>query len=211
MVTQLAWTGVLLGWSIAWPPGPINAEMIRRGLARGFWSAWAVGLGACCADFLWALVVALAAGAISRNAKLEFALGLVSIALLVFLAWSFLRGAWSAWQAHRRGEPLPEAKRLQSARGGWLLGFSLALFSPWGIAFWLGIFGQQRAGHDLSSALALAGGVIVGACLWGLVLCSCVRLGARFATPMWQVTTQALTGVMMLCFAVRAALGLGAV
>ena len=22
-------------------PGPINAEMIRRGLARGFWSAWA--------------------------------------------------------------------------------------------------------------------------------------------------------------------------
>ncbi len=210
MVTQLTWTGVLLGWSIAWPPGPINAEMIRRGLAHGFWSAWAVGLGACCADFLWALAVALAAGQISRNAKLELALGLASIALLGLLSWSFLRGAWSAWRAHRRGEPLPEPKRLQSARGGWLLGFTLALSSPWGIAFWLGIFGQQRAGHDLTSSLALASGVIVGACLWGLVLCTCVRLGARFVTPMWQVTTQGLTGVMMLCFAIRAALRLGA-
>lgn len=206
----MAWTGVLLGWSIAWPPGPINAEMIRRGLARGFWPAWAVGLGACCADFLWALGVALAAGQISRNAELELTLGLVSIALLAYLSWSFLRGAGRACRAHRRGEPLPEPKRLQSARGGWFLGFTLALSSPWSIAFWLGIFGQQGSSHDLSSSLWLASGVIVGACLWGLVLCSCVRLGARFATPMWQVTTQGLTGVLMLGFAVRAALKLGA-
>src|SRR6266496_2013434 len=43
--------GYVLGWSVAWPPGPINAEMIRRGLlpkerGRGFWSAWPIGLGA---------------------------------------------------------------------------------------------------------------------------------------------------------------------
>jgi hypothetical protein len=37
--------GYILGWSVAWPPGPINAEMIRRGLlpkdrGGGFWSAF---------------------------------------------------------------------------------------------------------------------------------------------------------------------------
>src|SRR5437762_2041484 len=36
--------GYILGWSVAWPPGPINAEMIRRGLlpkerGGGFWLA----------------------------------------------------------------------------------------------------------------------------------------------------------------------------
>jgi len=36
--------GFVLGWSVAWPPGPVNAEMIRRGLmpkdrGGGFWSA----------------------------------------------------------------------------------------------------------------------------------------------------------------------------
>src|SRR5437588_13095785 len=40
--------GFILGWSVAWPPGPINAEMIRRGLlpkerGGGFWGAWPIG------------------------------------------------------------------------------------------------------------------------------------------------------------------------
>jgi len=56
--------GYILGWSVAWPPGPINAEMIRRGLlpkdrGGGFWSAWPIGLGACTGDFLLGLFMVL--------------------------------------------------------------------------------------------------------------------------------------------------------
>src|SRR6266403_5999207 len=56
--------GYILGWSVAWPPGPINAKMIRRGLlpkdrGGGFWSAWPIGLGACSGDFLFSLFVVL--------------------------------------------------------------------------------------------------------------------------------------------------------
>jgi threonine/homoserine/homoserine lactone efflux protein len=51
-ILPLIGKGFLLGWSVAWPPGPINSEMIRRGLSRGFCTAYAVGLGACSADFL---------------------------------------------------------------------------------------------------------------------------------------------------------------
>ena len=198
---KIALTGLLLGWSIAWPPGPINAEMIRRGLTRGFWSAWAVGLGACCSDFLWALAVALAAGQLTRNSTLERGLGVISIALLLFLAWTFLRGAFAGWKAQHAGLELPEPKRLQSAGGGWVLGFSVALVSPWNLAFWLAVFGQQGEALDLVHALVLATGVITGACIWGLVLCTSVHLGARFAKPMWQVITQGLTGILMLYFA----------
>ena len=86
---SLVLKGYLLGWSVAWPPGPINAEMIRRGLTRGFWSAWAVGLGACTGDFGWALAVALGAGALLNSLPgLRPVLGVVSIALLLFLAWT---------------------------------------------------------------------------------------------------------------------------
>jgi threonine/homoserine/homoserine lactone efflux protein len=202
-------TGALLGWSVAWPPGPINAEMIRRGLGRGFWSAYAVGLGACSADFLWALGVALGAGALATLPGVRPALGAVSLALLLLLAWSFLAGAWRSWRRHRRGEPEPAGGAFDSARGGYLLGFTMALASPWNIAFWLAVMGGAQQGQhaaaagalDFGRSLLLAVAVVGAAACWGLILCTGVRLGARFATPLWEIGTRAATGVLMLLFA----------
>ena len=203
-------TGALLGWSVAWPPGPINAEMIRRGLTRGFWSAYAVGLGACSGDFLWALGVALGAGALADLPGVRPALAAVSLALLLFLAWTFRSGAWRGWLRHRRGEAEPAADgALDGARGGFLLGLGMALSSPWNIAFWLAVIGQQAQGAlPLARSLALAAAVVTAAALWGLVLCTAVRLGARFATPAWEVGTRAATGLLMLFFAARLVLAL---
>ena len=91
-------TGFLpLGWSVAWPPGPINAEMIRRGLVRGFFPAWLVGLGACTGDAAWAFAVALGVGALTRFPGVTLVMGAVSVLLLLALAWVFLRGAWRGW------------------------------------------------------------------------------------------------------------------
>jgi hypothetical protein len=41
----------IIGWSVAWPPRPANAEILRRGFlpkegGGGFWSAWPIGLSA---------------------------------------------------------------------------------------------------------------------------------------------------------------------
>jgi len=203
-------TGLVLGWSVAWPPGPINAEMVRRALARGFWPAYSVGLGACSGDFLWA--VALGAGALAELPGVRTALGLVSLVLLLALAWLFLRGALLAWRAHRPGKaPAPAASRFDSARGGYFLGLTMALSSPWNIAFWLAVIGQQAGGTlGFASSLLLATAVVTAAATWGLVLCTAVRLGARFATPAWEVVTQGLTGLLMLYFAARLVLRLAA-
>lgn len=203
--------GFLLGWSVAWPPGPINAEMIRRGLTRGFWSAWAVGLGACAGDFGWALAVALGAGALlDRLPGLRPVLGVVSIALLLFLAWTFGRGAWQVWRARHEApaaaKDLPRS-RLDSSRGGFLLGLTMALSSPWNIAFWLAVIGSQANEVQplgLGSSLVLALAVLAGALTWGFLLCSTVQLGARvFARPGWLALTQGATAALMLAFAAR--------
>ena len=75
--------GYILGWSVAWPPGPINAEMIRRGLlpkdrGGGFWSAWPIGLGACTGDFIWAFGVCVGAGALLNSVEIRCVLAIVS-------------------------------------------------------------------------------------------------------------------------------------
>lgn len=203
--------GLLLGWSVAWPPGPINAEMIRRGLTRGFWPAYAVGLGACCGDFAWALAVALGAGAIADLPGVRPMLAAISLVLLLFLTWTFFAGALASYRRLRSGAPAPAPKRFDSARGGFVLGLSVALSSPWNIAFWLAVIGRQaQASLTLGASVVFALAVVFAAAVWGLFLCSAVRLGARFATPSWEIATQALTGLLMLYFAAQLALRIAA-
>jgi threonine/homoserine/homoserine lactone efflux protein len=201
--------GFVLGWSVAWPPGPINAEMIRRTLSRGFWSGYSVGAGACTGDFLWAVFVALGAGAAANVPVVRRTLGIVSFCLLLVLATTYLRGAWRAFGAMRRHELLPAPRRLEGARGGYALGLGLAITSPWNIAFWLAVVGSRGgATHDVLQSLTIAIAVVGGATLWGLSLCTAVRLGARFATPAWDLVTRASTGLLMLFFAARLALSM---
>jgi threonine/homoserine/homoserine lactone efflux protein len=216
---SLLLNGFVLGWSVAWPPGPVNAEMIRRGLlprqqGGGFWSTWRVGLGACSADFLWAFAVAVGAGALLNKPGVRVFLGITSLALLLILAGIF---SFMAWKTARR----QNAKRSNglslpiiagNRRGGYLLGFIFALSSPWNIGFWLAVVGSQQTSTRAPSFLnsfILACAVVFGAVTWTIVLCLAVRSGARiFVRPIWQVWTEVLTAAVMFYFAVKLALQL---
>ncbi len=200
--------GFVLGWSVAWPPGPINAEMIRRGLlpknrGGGFWAAWPVGLGACTGDFLWAFCVSLGAGALLGSMTIRRGLAMISLALLLFLAGKFAHAAWQIYRTHRTIGTANSATG--EKRGGFLLGFLIVLMSPWNVGFWLAVIGsQQTQTSGVRQSLAIAAAVVLGALTWGVVLCCAVKLGARvFARPEWQIATEAITAAVMIWFAVR--------
>src|SRR5437899_1543313 len=103
----LAAKGFLLGWSVAWPPGPINAQMLRRALSDGFWPAFLIGAGASCGDFCWALAVIAGAGAFLNVPGMRTALGFLSLALLIALAALFFRSAWNSWLHHKKAQATP--------------------------------------------------------------------------------------------------------
>jgi threonine/homoserine/homoserine lactone efflux protein len=198
----LAGYGFLLGWSVAWPPGPINAEMIRRGFAAGFRPAAAVGLGACSGDALWAILVMTGVGLLIGPAA-RFGLGIVSAVLLLILAGLFLSAAWHAW---RNGQaPIAPPSRVIATRRGYFIGLGMALTSPWNLAFWLAVMGRpQSLDAGLIGALTVAGAVILGAGTWVLVLCGLVvRLRLRFDSRLWRLVADSLTGILMLGFAVQ--------
>jgi threonine/homoserine/homoserine lactone efflux protein len=202
----LAGYGFLLGWSVAWPPGPINAEMIRRGFAAGFRSAAAVGLGACAGDALWAVLVMAGVGLLIGPAT-RFGLGIASAVLLLILAGLFLSAAWRAWH-DREAAPVAPG-RVATTRRGYLLGLGMALTSPWNLAFWLAVMGRlQSLDAGLVGALTVAGAVILGAGAWVLVLCVIVvrlrlRLANRLWGRLWRLVADGLTGILMLGFAAQ--------
>jgi threonine/homoserine/homoserine lactone efflux protein len=203
---SLALYGFALGWSVAWPPGPINAEIIRRGLARGFWAACGLGLGAASGDALWAAGAALGAGALLDFARLRLILAVASSALLILLAGVFLRSAALGTAAWYRGADLAAPPgRLAGGSAGYLLGLGLALSSPWNVAFWLAVMGAPdmlEAGP--AGALVLAGAVLLGTVTWVLLISGTAALvSLRLASPLWNMLASSASGLVMLLFAVR--------
>ncbi len=203
--------GLVLGWSVAWPPGPINAQMLRRSVlpaARGggFWSAWQLGLGACTGDFLWALIVMTGAGAFLNTPSIRQILAIISFLLLLFLAAGFALGAWRTGHSSRHeGSPSVDEKQRRST--GYFLGLTMALTSPWNLGFWLAVIGgQQSVTHNpgFENSLAFALSVVLGAIIWTLVFSFALKQGGRiFARTSWQVTTQVITSLLMLFFAAK--------
>jgi len=203
--------GFALGWSVAWPPGPTNAEMMRRtllprDLGGGFWNAWQLGLGACTGDFLWALAVMTGAGALLDTPRIRLALGITSFVLLLLLAAMFARNAWTASRQSKveLGGAVPGSKTKHS---GYLLGLIIALSSPWNLGFWLAVIGGQQSvtsDSSFANSLAFALSVVLGAVAWTLIFSIAIRQGARlFAKPAWLAATQAITALLMLFFAAK--------
>lgn len=207
-IESLLTYGFLLGWSVAWPPGPINAEIARRSLARGFWAGWGVCAGASCGDAIWAVLVALGIGTLFTTPSARLGLGVVSIALLLALAGLFLRGAWRGLRAPAHAAPA--APRFEGGRASFLLGMSMALTSPWNVAFWLAAVGRpELAGQGIAAMATVAAAVLVAASLWGVVWSGAVvLLRQRAAGKWWDVGVKTATGLLMLYFAATSALRL---
>jgi threonine/homoserine/homoserine lactone efflux protein len=211
----IAVRGVVLGWSVAAIPGPINIEMIRRGLKHGTASAFAVGVGASTGDFLWAIGVTAGVGALGQVEGMRRVLTVVSTVLLLALGLKFLTAAVRALRrptdSQGAADPAGAAPLAGSAptpRAGFLLGLTMAITSPFNIAFWLGILGASGAsGGGRTAALVLAFAVVAGALIWCTLLCGLVRLGARFSTPRWEAFTEGIAGSVMIYAALRTALG----
>jgi threonine/homoserine/homoserine lactone efflux protein len=207
-LSPLLLEGFLFGWSVAWPPGPINAEIMRRGIARGFAPAYAVALGAASGDALWAILAATGAGLLLARPNAQLWLGVASTALLLALAILFLRGAWCGFLAPAAAPPA--RGRFDSTRAGYGLGLVMSLTSPWNIGFWLAVMGRPDvAQRGVGASLAMAGGVMAGALAWCLVITSVVTLlHVRVNTRWWEVVAKGATGLLMLGFAARGVLRL---
>jgi threonine/homoserine/homoserine lactone efflux protein len=168
--------GLLLGFSIAAPVGPIGVLCIRRTLSAGRGMGLASGLGAATADATYGAIAA-------------FGLTVVSGFLLSQQLWlRLLGGAFLCYLGVRTFLAAP-ATEAASVGGGGLAGayvstFFLTITNPLTILSFAAIFaglGLGASGTDAGAALGLVLGVFLGSALWWLLLSGGVSLlRARF-------------------------------
>ncbi len=161
--------GLLLGFSIAAPVGPIGVLCFRRALEHGFWPAVAGGLGTAAADAAYA---ALAAFGITAVAALlldfQHPLALVGGAALLWLGVRAFRARPADRPAETGGRgfvPTFAATFLLTAANPTTILSFAAVFAG------LGLVGAMGGG---TAAGMLTLGVFAGSMLWWMLLAGTV-------------------------------------
>ncbi len=124
--------GYVLGLMAAAPIGPVNVEMIRRGLRVGFWAPFCIGMGAVTADFFYVTLASFGFSSFSHIAVVRGSLMLLGAALLSFLGISAMREARHAVSLSENPGQKPVGKVKY-----YVLGLLLCLANPMTIAYWL--------------------------------------------------------------------------
>ena len=177
MDTEFFARGLVIGFSIAAPVGPIGLLCIRRTLADGRLVGLVSGLGAATADAIYGFVAGF---------------GLTAISGFLIGQGFWLRlvgGAFLCWLGARifLSEPATKAATVdgRGLAGAYVSTLALTLTNPTTILSFVAIFaglGVATAG-DYASATVLVVGVFVGSALWWLLLSSGVGLVRGAITP----------------------------
>jgi threonine/homoserine/homoserine lactone efflux protein len=161
--------GLIIGFAMAVPIGPVGILCIRKTLAEGHSRGLIVGLGAATVDSLYGSIGAFGLTFVSdMMASQQFWLRLVGGGLLLLLG---IR----TYRAKAKDPIIPFDKK--GLLGSYISAFLLALTNPVTIFAFVAAFAAFGLGHTLSiiSASILVLGVFIGTCLWFLALGSIAR------------------------------------
>jgi len=202
------WEGVLAGYGIAIPVGAIAILIVDMGLRRGFPSAFMAGAGAASADFIYALLAAIA-GATLAAALAPYA-GILQIASGIVLLVLGGYGLWQAWKidSAQKTTPLPEDN--QSLWGIYLRFLGLTLLNPLTITYFGALILGRDAGVTTTAVEQLL--FVLGAALaslsWQTLLAGVGSLANQRLSPRFQRLTSITGNLIVIALGLRILLSL---
>ncbi len=187
--------GLIIGFSIAAPVGPIGVLTIKRTLAEGRLSGFVTGMGAAVADTVYGIIAGFGLTAISAFLLTQtFWIKLIGGLFLLFLGIrSFVT------------KPAPKAANIDSKGlfNNFISTFFLTITNPTTILSFLAIFAGLGIGStktDYSSSITFVLGIFIGSALWWLILSSLVSFFQSNITPDRLIWINRLSGLIILSF-----------
>jgi threonine/homoserine/homoserine lactone efflux protein len=204
MMDKIFVSGILLGFSIAAPVGPIGALCIQRSLNGGLAAGLATGLGAATADALYGLIAAF--GLTVITGVLTAHTGLLGLAGGLFLCYLGIA-------TFRKKPPAPHAETapVGSLGKAYLSTLFLTLTNPMTILAFTLIFSGLEITRTLpnnTAAAIMVGGVFLGSGLWWILLSGGVSLIRQKFTPTHFQWVNKIAGTVITGFGVVALLQL---
>lgn len=193
--------GMIAGYGIAIPVGAIAILIVDTALRGGFLPGFFAGAGAASADFIYAMLAAIAGGALAAlltpyAPALRMLSGLVVIGL----------GMWGLWKvrtiARKADDPHTEIRGSQETYAKFL---GLTLLNPMTVAY----FAALILGGSLGALATVAGRIlfVAGAGLaslsWQTLLALLGAVGNRFLSLRFRLITNVIGNLVIVALGVR--------
>ena len=190
--------GLLIGFSIAAPVGPIGVLCMRRSLAHGARVGFVTGLGAATADAMYGCIAAFGLTTLSSFlVGQRLWLGLVGGAFLCVLGTR----TFFSKPADR-----PAETRDRALAAAYTSTLFLTLTNPMTILSFVAVSAGLGLGGSPSyaSAAAMVAGVFIGSAIWWFLLSGGVALFRSRVHAGWMRVANHLSGAIIFAFGVYA-------
>lgn len=198
MEHSLILKGLIIGFSLAVPIGPIGILCIHKTLKEGHLSGLVIGAGAATADAIYGCIAAFGLTVVSDILiSQELWLRLIGGGFLLFLGVK-------TFLAHP--EEQSTSSNGKGLFGSYVSTFLLTLTNPLTIFAFVGIFTALGLGNGLNyfSAWTLVLGVFTGSCTWFLVLSYSVTTFRKKFNSVGIVWLNKISGVLIIIFGIIA-------
>lgn len=181
MLTEIL--GIILGLSMAAPPGPINAIMANESLVSKFHGS-AVGLGAMTADLIFFIITFFLRNVIPK--EVIYPLYIAGGALMLYLSFLILKS---------KGEN-------KSRKGNYFTGLIIGLANPYQISWWLtaGLFMIDEFG--IAIVPSFFGGILIWIFTFPFII---NKIGNKYAkyVKIFSIVTLVSFGAYMIFLGIK--------
>lgn len=198
MTLEMFVKGLIIGFSIAAPVGPIGVLCIRRTLEYGRWIGFVSGLGAATADAFYGLVAGLGLTIVTRFLiEQQSWLHVIGSVFLCYLGIRIFFSKPSEEAAKAKGKGRNVFKAYAST-------FLLTMTNPVTILSFLAIFSSLGMAKNESSiaGLLLVVGVFLGSVFWWLLLSQMAGLLAKRVGNRFFKCVNYVSGAVLVAFGV---------
>jgi threonine/homoserine/homoserine lactone efflux protein len=197
--------GVVLGLGAAAPIGPVNVQIARHTLRRGFGAGFALGCGAVTVDVTYALLTSLGVERLADYAAFQWALRVGGVLLLTYLGVMCFVSARQAWHA----DPVasagsPDRSPGRGVAAAYTTGLLMTLLNPMTLAFWfmaVPAMAGPIAGHARNDLAIVCSGVFAGTVSWVVFFAGVLALAGRYRRNWWLAAADVAGGAALLVFA----------
>jgi L-lysine exporter family protein LysE/ArgO len=195
--------GFIAGFIVAVPVGPVNLTVINQALRRGFGCAFLIGLGAMCAETVYASLMLWGHASLLSSRHLVLAMRIIAVVVIgaMGLRYLFFKSE-RVIDSEAKAEKIDE--RWHHPRS-FFLGFALTISNLMLVVVWATVvtllFAHEWVVPTRGSRLLCALGVLSGGSMWFLLLAFFVSRAHRRVKDQTLTILVRCCGVLFLGFA----------